>query len=272
MKRLRPAAVVVGVGLAACVAMAQDAATGSAAPEPESKSLLGYVHDGGTISYVLVLVSFVAVALVIRNTIQFRVKNLAPPELVSRLDELLRQGDMKGALALCTDRGNDSSIARLFAGALGRCLRSPFGFLEFRSALEEAGQKELERLYRYNDGIGIIAAVGPMLGLLGTVIAMIGAFATIGSVEGAARSTQLAGFMSIALITTAEGLIVAIPCTVAFAVFRRRIDRLFSEVADITEDLSGHVAQEGTAERGAERGARPGPRPATEAPRRVGVS
>jgi len=270
MKILRAAAVVAAVGLLAAAAAAQDAPAANAAT---SKSILDYIHDGGIVSYVLVVLSFVAVTLVIRNMILLRAKVMAPPELVSRLDVLLRDGDMNGALVLCTDRGNDCSITRVFGSALARCLKSPFGFLEFRSALEEAGQKEMERLYRYNDGIGIIAAVGPMLGLLGTVFGMIGAFATISELEGAARSHQLAMFMSIALIATAEGLIVAIPCTVAFAIFRRRIDTLFGDVADITEDLAGRVAQEGTAERGGDRPAPRAARPdAAAGPRRVGVS
>lgn len=270
MKIVRLAAVAAGIGLAAA-ALGQDAPAANAAT---SKSVLEYITEGGIVSYVLVVLSFIAVALVIRNLIQIRARVMAPPELVSRLDVLLREGDMKGALVLCSDRGNDSSITRVFGAALARCLKSPFGFLEFRSALEESGQKELERLYRFNDALGIIAAVGPMLGLLGTVFGMIGAFAAISVLEGAARSHQLAGYMSIALITTAEGLIVAIPCTVAFALFRRRIDGLFNDVADITEDLASRVAQEGTpAERGVPRAARPEPAPRPpDGARRVGVS
>ena len=93
-----------------------------------------------------------------------------------------------------------------------------------------------------------IAAVGPMLGLLGTVFGMIGAFQTIGTLEGAARSNKLAEFMSLALINTAEGLMVAIPCTVAFAVFRRRIDRLGADAGVIAEELAGLIEQGAGAE------------------------
>jgi biopolymer transport protein ExbB len=272
MTTLRLSIVMIGVGVLTATGAAQDTEAAAAAT---SKSLLDYVNEGGIVSYIIVLLSFVAVALVIRNLIQIRRGVLAPPEVVSRLDTLLKEGDMKGALVVCSDRGNDSSITRIFGAALARCLRSPFGFLEFRSALEESGQKEMERLYRLTDGIGIIAAVGPMLGLLGTVFAMVGAFAAISGLEGASRSQQLAGHMSVALVTTAEGLIVAIPCTVAYALFRRRIDTLFGEVGDITEELSGRVSQEGPAERagGPPRPARPDPAPRpADGGRRVGVS
>jgi biopolymer transport protein ExbB len=125
----------------------------------------------------------------------------------------------------------------VFGQALERCATSPFGALELRAAIEDAAQPEVDRLHRLNDGLGIIAAIGPMLGLLGTVFGMIGAFHTIGGLEGAARSSELAKYMSLALVNTAEGLIVAIPCTVLFAVFRRRINALVAEAGEIIERL-----------------------------------
>jgi len=124
------------------------------------------------------------------------------------------------------------------------------------------------KLQRLNNGLGVLAAVGPMLGLLGTVIGMIGAFNAIGSLQGAARSTELAKFMSLALVNTAQGLVVAVPCTVAFALFRQRIDRMVTDVAaDVLEPLSDDLAA------GLSMAARPGaqaPRamPAAAAPAR----
>src|SRR5258708_34445329 len=85
--------------------------------------------------------------------------------------------------------------------------------------------------------------MGPMLGLLGTVFGMIGAFAAIGKFEGAARSHELVKFMSYALVNTAEGLIVAIPCTVAFSLFRRHGDHLVGEIAEQIEALARYLEQ-----------------------------
>lgn len=246
--------------------LAQDATT-KALP---SKSLLDYIRDGGTVSYVLVMVSFVAVTLVIRNLLVFRKSKQAPDEAFFRLAELLKAGDTEGAAAYCTSPENRSFLTRVFGSALARCARSPFGFLELRSALEESGQREADRLHRYNDSIGIIAAVGPMLGLLGTVIGMIGAFRSIGQLEGASRSTELASFMSIALVCTAEGLIIAIPCTVIFSLFRRHVDHLISEIAERIEELTRNLeAMSGGAE---DRPSTPPParrQPAPSAPREV---
>ncbi len=198
---------------------------------------LDYIRSGGPIGYVLIVLSFVALGLIIAHAISLRKSRLIPEEAVERLGAVLRTGDMQAAIAVCREPVYESFITRLVGTALLRCARSPFGTLELRAAVEEAGQREVDKLYRSVDSIGILAAVGPMLGLLGTVFGMIGAFATIGQLEGAARSQQLATFMSIALITTAEGLIVAIPCTVSFAIFRRMIDTTAVEAAAVVEAL-----------------------------------
>jgi biopolymer transport protein ExbB len=226
--------------------------------EIPSRSLIQYIHAGGTVTYLLVVISVLAMALIIRNLILIRPARLAPDEEFARLDSLLRQNDVQGAVAFATAAENGSFMTRVFGAALLRCARSPFGFLELRSALEESGQRETERLHRFNEGIGIIAAVAPMLGLLGTVIGMIGAFSAIGTLEGAARSHQLAASMSLALISTAVGLIVAIPCTVAFTLFRRRIDTLVADVADRIEQLSRNIEQAGAEGGSGQRPARPG--------------
>jgi biopolymer transport protein ExbB len=110
--------------------------------------------------------------------------------------------------------------------------------MEFRSAVENTGPTEVDRMHRSTDLIGIIAAVGPMLGLLGTVIGMIGAFRTIGTLSGTQRSNELATFMSMALVNTAEGLVVAIPCTIAFALFRRKIDEMVARMGTQIEALA----------------------------------
>jgi biopolymer transport protein ExbB len=236
-------------------------APGAAPPKPvPSFSVLQYINQGGIISYILVLISFVAVAIIIRNLLLFRRQRLAPPQTVMRLSELLGDNDLAGAAAYCNAPSNSCFLTRVFGSALQRCARSTFGLLEIRTALEEAGAREADRLHRANDPVGIIAAIGPMLGLLGTVLGMIGAFMTIGTLEGSARSAKLAEFMSLALVNTAEGLIVAIPCTIAFSLFRRRADALLTDMGELIEDLANRLQHGNEAEKQAPR--KPSPQPA----------
>ncbi|MFG0286039.1 MAG: MotA/TolQ/ExbB proton channel family protein [Phycisphaerales bacterium JB039] len=211
-------------------------------PPPEAgKSWLDHIASGGPIGFAIIGLSLVAVTLAMMQLLQVRQRRLTPPEVVQGLDKLLSANDIRGAIRFCQDPVNDSFLARMFASALTRCSRSAFGLLELRSALEEAGQEQISRLHRATDGIGLIAAVAPMLGLLGTVVGMVGAFETISFTEGFARPDQLAGDISVALITTVLGLIVAIPSTAAYSFFRNRIDHLAAEAAEITEELSARL-------------------------------
>lgn len=218
-----------------CAVLAQ------AAEGAESSSLLDYVRAGGLIGYVLIVLSLAAVTLMIMHFIQVRRERLMPPEIAAELRRAAGADPLDRISAFCSRPENDCFLTRVVGSAMERCMNSPFGALEIRTALQEAGQPEVDKLYRSTDGIGLIAAIGPMLGLLGTVIGMIGAFATIGKVDGARRSEELAGYMSLALVTTALGLIVAIPCTAAYTLFRRRIERHVDEASRFTEHFAARI-------------------------------
>ncbi|MBX3380577.1 MAG: MotA/TolQ/ExbB proton channel family protein [Phycisphaeraceae bacterium] len=217
-----------------------------AAAPVSRRSLFEYIHAGGLVGYTLVLLSILAVALLIAHLLKVRLSVMAPTPVILGLEDRLQRADTAGAIEFCRNEENKSFLANTFAGALTRCSRSSFGLLELRSALEDSGSKEVEKLIRTTDGIAIIAAIGPMMGLLGTTIGMIGAFATIGQLEGAARSNELSGYMSLALVTTAQGLFVAIPCTVLYTILRRRVERLAAEVGEIVEDLAANLNTPGS--------------------------
>lgn len=236
--------------------LVQDAAPDTA--PAAGKTLLDYIRAGGFLGWVLIGLSVAAVALVILSFIKQRREAWAPRDVVEALSRYLKDHDVDGARKYCADASAECFLTRVIGTALARCSRSTFGFLELRSAIEESGQIEADRQYRLNDGLQLIAALGPMLGLLGTVIGLIGAFGSLADFEGAARSKQLAGFMSLALVNTAEGLAVAIPCTAFYFYFKRRIDRLATEVGEIAEVMVLPLEHRS--------GEKASPRPATRPP------
>lgn len=213
--------------------------SGSPSAAPESHSLLGYVNAGGPVSYLLVGLSVLAVALMVTNAVLLRRQSLAPDHVVEGLEPLLAERNIDLVQAFCRAPGNDSFLSRIVSRGLAQVSRSQFGLLELKPAVEDAGGRELAKLERVNHGLAMLAAVGPMLGLLGTVLGMIGAFATMANKTGVAKNQYLAAYMSEALVCTAEGLIIAIPCTFAYAMFKRRTERLVSEVGDVAERLLG---------------------------------
>ncbi|MCL4147905.1 UNVERIFIED_CONTAM: hypothetical protein GTU68_043178 [Idotea baltica] len=94
-----------------------------------------------------------------------------------------------------------------------------------KASIEEVGGHVAHELEKYLNALGTIAAVTPLLGLLGTVIGMISVFTNITSV-GVGNPAQLAGGISTALVTTASGLMVAIPSLMFYRYFRGRVDGL----------------------------------------------
>lgn len=207
------------------------------APEEAHRSLLQYIRQGGPIGMIIILISLAAIGMIGAQLFRIRRDRLAPPELVDALRTLLADGNIEGAIRRCGDETGASYLSRVVGSGLVRASRSAFGMLELRSSVDEIGQLEVDRLYRLTDGIGLIASVAPMLGLLGTVVGMVGAFDAITLSEGPARPDELAGSISQALITTVLGLIVAIPSTAMYTYLRNRIDHLTTEIDEEIEEL-----------------------------------
>ncbi len=211
--------------------------------EGGGRSLLDYIVSGGPIGAIILILSLVAIGMISAQIFRIRREKLAPEALVEELRPALAETDVERAIELCSDEENASYLARVVGSSLTRSARSPFGMLELRSTVEEIGQLEIDRLYRLTDGIGLIASIAPMLGLLGTVVGMVGAFDAITMAEGPARPDQLAGSISTALITTVLGLIVAIPCTSAYTYLRNRIDHLTTEINELIDELIAPLEQ-----------------------------
>lgn len=202
-------------------------------------SLLKFITGGGVIGYVILALSVVALAWTVFLLVSLRRTVLLPRPQVDAVSGMLRAGNAEAALVYTQQPANDSYFVRILGPGLQRLLRSPFGALDMREALQESGEEETARLYRATDGLGVIGAIAPLLGLLGTVQGMIGAFDTVatGAVNDAGYYERLAADISLALITTFQGLVVAIPVVALFTYFRNRIDAVSSAAGNVMERL-----------------------------------
>jgi biopolymer transport protein ExbB len=202
-------------------------------------SMLKFITGGGVIGYIIVLLSVVALAFVVIHFVQIRRAVLLPAARIKAVNEMVERGDLEGALEFSTLPANDCYYLRVVGSGLKRFLRSPFGAFEIKGAMEEAGAEETAKLYRTMDVIATIGSVAPLLGLLGTVQGMIGAFDTVasGASSSASYYEALAANISIALITTFQGLVVAIPCVSIYGYLRNRVDALASECAGHAEEI-----------------------------------
>ena len=238
-----------GTGLAGAAAPGAGGAAFGAGMGPilESKSLLGYIAAGGFVAIVLIMLSAAAVGLIIASGIMLRKSALAKPATVGTLEMLLREKRVDQAIGICRGAEHDCFLTRVLGAGLTKARSSQFGLLEAKSVMEEVGRREADRLDRTVYAIRVVADLAPMLGLLGTVIGIIKAFATIGGAEGASRSSQLSANMSEALVNTALGLGIAIPCLLFHAFFKRRGEAMVNELAEMAEHLMGLLSQPGGA-------------------------
>jgi biopolymer transport protein ExbB len=205
-----------------------------------SKSLLKIIQSGGIIGYIIIGLSVLALTMIIVYLLQIRRKVLVPPEHVDMLDAMLSRGEIAAAVEYCVDPEHDSYLTRILAAGLTRYQRSAFGVFEIKNAVEEAGEEQTARLYRSVDVLSVIGSISPLMGLTGTVLGIVGAFENLGA--GATPDQQaLARNISLALVTTLLGLIVAIPCMALFTYFRNRIDALASEAGGEIERLLLHL-------------------------------
>jgi biopolymer transport protein ExbB len=204
------------------------------------------VQDGGVIGWIIIALSVIAVALAIVHLLQIRRGAMMPEELLETLRSQLAAGDLASATATTREQDNDSMLARVVGAGLERQVGSPMGVFEVRTAMEDAGGEEVARHLRSLEGLSLVAAVAPLLGLLGTVLGMVGAFDTI-SDGGSSEYAQLAGNISMALVTTLLGLSLAIPCVAAHTWFRSRVEAIASEVAAIADSMAGQIERTGGA-------------------------
>ena len=113
-----------------------------------------------------------------------------------------------------------------------------------KASIEEVANQVVHAMERYLNTLGTVAAITPLLGLLGTVIGMIDVFAAI-SIEGTGNTQVLSGGISVALITTATGLTVAIPSLFFYRFFQRKVDELVigmeQEALKLVEVLNDRV-------------------------------
>jgi biopolymer transport protein ExbB len=206
---------------------------GSAEEDPTSwQSLQAIFSAGGVIGLLIMLLSIAAVALVIEHVMTIRASVLMPPGLAEEVHELVAAGKVGPADQRC--RMQPSFLAHVLGAGLAEV---DGGWPAMEKAMEDATAEQSARLFRKIEYLSVIGNIAPMLGLLGTVIGMIFAFREVAETQGAARAADLAGGIYLALVTTVEGLIVAIPSVAAFAVFRNRVDHLVAEVTYVAQHV-----------------------------------
>ncbi|MDR1479056.1 MAG: MotA/TolQ/ExbB proton channel family protein [Planctomycetaceae bacterium] len=198
----------------------------------EHITFFGLLQASGVIGYIIIFLSFVAVAIVIEFLLTARRGVLIPRDLSDNITQQLSQGQLGAAIQSCQE--NSSLLAKVLVAGMKEF---EFGWDEVERGAEDALEKEASKLYRKIEYLNVIGNIAPMLGLLGTVVGMIIAFQQLAESGGAAKPTDLAQGIYLALVTTVEGLIVALPASGFHSILAGRIATLASDTANITEQI-----------------------------------
>jgi biopolymer transport protein ExbB len=207
---------------AAGVVFAQGAAQEASALTTQNATLWQLIKTGGITMIPLGILSFAMVIFILQNFFSLREKTLLHTEMLPELLEMMVNNKAREALIYC--RKHPAMFTNIFAAGLERCIKGEFDPFKVHEAVDEASTEQMTQLMKPIDYLSIIGASSPMLGLLGTVMGMIKAFQTMG-VQGMGKPEVLAGNIGEALITTATGLIIAIPAMAFFFYFRKRFDK-----------------------------------------------
>jgi biopolymer transport protein ExbB len=178
------------------------------------------VQAGGWLMIPIVLCSIIAASICVERFWTLRTDQVAPKNLLSQVWNWIRHSEMD-AQRLRELRINSPLGQILAAGISSHRL----GRDMMKESIEEVANHVVHELERYLNTLGTVAAISPLLGLLGTVIGMIKVFTAI-KLEGTGNAAVLAGGISEALITTAAGLTVAIPSLFFYRYFQRKVDEL----------------------------------------------
>lgn len=253
----------VTLAFAGLPAIAQEAAPGAQAapaaataadviPAPAQRAvsaltLQEMVLHGGVFLWVLMAMGFVALVMTIYFLLTITVRREAPRALIKRAHAQIADGDLRGAYQMCLER--DEYLANVLRAGLKHAGHDRFVVQE---AMESEGERGATMLWQRISWLNSIATMAPLLGLLGTVWGMMQAFRSIAFDDAQARGMAMAYAVSEAMITTAAGLLLAIPCMAVYYLLRSRVIRIIAEVeAQATEvvELLGEAEQQAPAPR-----------------------
>jgi biopolymer transport protein ExbB len=196
----------------------------------------------------IIACSIIAFAIIAERLWTLRVKRVIPRQLVAQVWDQAKEKKLD--VERLQDLRASSPLGRILAaGLMNRNATRDI----MKEAIEDTGRHVVHELERYLNTLGTIAAISPLLGLLGTVIGMIQVFSAI-TTQGVGNPAALAGGISQALITTAAGMSVAIPALMAYRYFRGKVNmlviRMEQQALRMVEVLHGQRSRDNVMEEG----------------------
>jgi biopolymer transport protein ExbB len=209
---------------------------------------------GGFLMWPILLASVVAIWIALERMVVLRRRRVIPRAFVDRFLLHLEQGQLDAASALRLCEENDSPVAAVFAHGVRKWGKPS---VEVEQAIIDGGERQVGNLRTHLRILNGVYTISPLLGLLGTVVGMIMSFNQLAQGGTMGQSERLAAGIAVALLTTAAGLIVAIPALILYMYLAGRVDALVMEMDSLAQQVVNLISAEGLAGR---------PRPAVKPP------
>jgi len=197
-------------------------------------AILDYFNKGGTVMYFILLASILGVAISIERYVFLRKLEKSTKKLFSVSQEKANKGQVRDLITIYD--AENTTVSRIFKTAIEAYLKGATRE-DIENSIEDIAKIELPIINRYLYLLGTTVSISPMLGLLGTVTGMIKS-TTVLAEKGLTSPSELLGGIAEALITTAAGLIVAIPLLIVYNYLVNKAEEIIEEIeADITQIL-----------------------------------
>ncbi len=228
-----PAAPSASTGAADAPEDSRGRATAATGEEEENFSIFSLLWKGGWIMIPIGLASVLALTITIERFISLRRIKIVPPGFIKELRGIFQKsdGDIEKGAEFC--KQNPCVLGSIVEAGFTKLARSDE---VLQNTLEDTGAREVDRMKRSLKPLSMIATISPLLGLLGTVYGMIGAFQAASN-AGMGKSDVLAQGIYEALVTTAAGLTLAIPVLIIYQVLNNRIDSMVDDLDDSSEEF-----------------------------------
>ncbi len=185
-----------------------------------------FFRSGGPAMWAILVFLTAGLAITVERFIfLFGSADLKPEKFMGRIAELIRKGSIEGAIASCADK--NAPLARIIEAALRNYRNTE---RDIQNAVDEMALAELPRLNARTGYLAMLANVSTMVGLLGTIFGLIAAFASVAAADPAEKSIMLANGISMAMNTTAFGLMSAIPLLIAHSFLTSKTDALTDDI------------------------------------------
>lgn len=183
------------------------------------KTIVDFFQDGGIFMYPIMIVLALGVSIAIERYIYLTIIKRKNKSLLKKLIPLLQKGDFQGAYAL-TSKSNHAIGRMLSEGLI--CMNASTDRDEIETAIEDSMMETIPQLEKRTHYLSMFANIATLLGLLGTIIGLIKAFTAVAAVDPALKGEILSTSISVAMNTTAFGLITAIPLILIYTVLQAK--------------------------------------------------